>query len=72
MATFSLFELYLHFKLYNMPNTLSIFFLTGEFKAIYVIGATELAAHGRSVWFNLLSEEDIQVLEYLSDLRVSK
>lgn len=36
-----------------------------------MVGASEYAALGKSVWLELFLNEDVTLLEYLSDLRVS-
>ena len=49
---------------------LSVFHFSEDVKSIYVMAASEIAIHGTSMWQQLLSLEDLQVLEYAADLKV--
>ena len=50
---------------------MNIFALTEEVKAIYVLAASELAITGTATWSQLLAQEELLILEYAGDLKVS-
>ena len=60
----------INITLHMIPNVCLL--VSGEMKSMFVLGATEIAAFGNSVWLDLFNNEEIEVLEYLSDLRVSE
>ena len=44
--------------------------VSDEVRAVLVIAGTELAIFGSTTWSRLLSDEDLELLEYASDIKV--
>lgn len=44
--------------------------VSDEVRAVLVVAGTELAIFGSTTWSRLLSDEDLDLLEYASDIKV--
>ena len=55
----------LHFVFKN------VVLIVGDLKAIYTLTSTEQNEFGRSVWSDVWTDEDLKIMEYTADLKVT-